>query len=114
MENRRITIRKVAEDVGIYKLLNFDQKHRRMSIVQQLFNDVNGDPDLFKWDITGDESWAYDYDIETKVQSWQWKSPGEQRPNKEKIAERTQEHKKKCISELLRGLAKTLAQIYYI
>lgn len=105
LENRRITIREVAEDVGIslgscheifsnvlgmrrvsakfvLKLLNFDQKNRRMSIAQELLNDVNDDPDLLKRVITGDESWVYGYDIETKVQSSQWKSPDEPRPKK--------------------------------
>ena len=72
MGNRRITIREVAEDVGIscheifsdnlgmrrvsakivLKLLNFDQKNRRMSIAQELLNDVNDDPDLLKRVIT--------------------------------------------------------------
>ena len=79
MENRRITIREVAEDVGISvgschgifldilglkrvaakfvpKLLNFDQKTRRMTIAQEMLNDVNDDPDLLKRVITGDES----------------------------------------------------------
>ena len=77
MENRRITIREVAEDVGISvgschaifsdilslkhvatkfvpKLLNFDQKTRRMTIAQEMLNDVNDDPDLLKKVITGD------------------------------------------------------------
>ena len=71
MENRRITIREVAEDVGISvgschavfsdifclkhvaakfvpKLLNCDQKTRRMTIAQEMLNDVNDDPDLLK------------------------------------------------------------------
>ena len=79
MENRRITIREVAEDVGISvgschaifsdvldmkrvavkfvpKLLNFDQKNCRMSIAQELLNDVNDDSDLLKRVITGDET----------------------------------------------------------
>ena len=78
MENRRITIREVAEDVGIRlahamyffldilglkrvaakfvpKLLNFDQKTRRMTIAQKMLNDVNDDPDLLKKVVTGDE-----------------------------------------------------------
>ena len=80
--NRRITIREVAEDDGISvgschaifsdifglkrvaakfvpKLLNFDQKTRRMTIAQEMLNDVNDDPDLLKKVITGDESWVY-------------------------------------------------------
>jgi len=32
--------------------------------------------------ITGDESWVYGYDPETKQQSSQWKSPGSPRPKK--------------------------------
>lgn len=96
LNNRRITIREVAEDVGISvgscheifsdilgmkrvsakfvpKLLNFDQKSRRMSISQEMLNDVNDDPDLLKRVITGDETWVYGYDVETKAQSSQWK-----------------------------------------
>jgi histone-lysine N-methyltransferase SETMAR len=33
-------------------------------------------------DITGDESWSYGYDPETKQQSSQWKSPNSQTPKK--------------------------------
>lgn len=77
-ENRRITLRKVADDIGITldsgqeiltdvsgmrrvsakfipKLLNFDEKNRRMSIAQELLNDVNNDLDLLKRVLTGDE-----------------------------------------------------------
>ena len=91
MENRRITIREVAEDVGILvgscyaifsdilglkrvaakfvpKLLNFDPKTRRMTIAQEMLNGVNHDPDLLKRVITGDESWVYGFDVETKTQ----------------------------------------------
>ena len=105
MENRRITIREVAEDVGISvgschaifsdilglkrvaakfvpKLLNFDQKTRRMTIAQEMLNDVNDDPDLLKKVITGDESWVYGYDVETKAQSSQWKHTESPRPKK--------------------------------
>ena len=32
-------------------------------------DDVHDDPDLLKKVITGDESWVYGYDIETKAQS---------------------------------------------
>ena len=82
IENRRITIREVAEDVGIsvdschaifsdilgrkrvaakfvLKLLNFNQKTRRMAIAQEMLNDVNDDPDLLKKVKTGDESWVW-------------------------------------------------------
>ena len=83
MENSRITIREVAEDVSVSvgschaifsdilglksvapkfvpKLLNIDQKTRRVNIAQEMLNDVNDDPDLLKRVITGDKSWVYD------------------------------------------------------
>ena len=105
LKNRRITIREVAEDVGISvgschdilsdvlgirrvsakfvpKLLNFDQKKRRMTIAQEMLNAVNEDPDFLKRAITGDESWVYGYDVETKSQSSQWKTPEEPTPKK--------------------------------
>lgn len=30
-------------------------------------NEVNNNPELFKRVITDDETWAYEYDVETKV-----------------------------------------------
>ena len=49
-------------------LLNFDQKQRRMNIAQEMLTMFNDDSDLLKKVITGDESWVYGYDIETKTQ----------------------------------------------
>jgi len=40
------------------------------------------DPSFMSRVITGDESWVYGYDPETKQQSSQWKSPGSPRPKK--------------------------------
>ncbi len=57
----------------IPKLLNFDQKNNRMNIAQQLLNDVNDDRSLLERVITGDETWVYGYDVETKAQSSTWK-----------------------------------------
>jgi len=71
MNDRRITIREVADDVGILigschgifsdvlgmkrvtakfvpKLLNFEQKQRRMEIAQESLNEVNNDAELLK------------------------------------------------------------------
>ena len=38
-----------------------------MDIVQKMLMMFNGDTDLLKKFITGDESWLYGYDIETKA-----------------------------------------------
>ena len=53
-----------------------------MTITQEMLNDVNDDPDLLKRVITGDESWVYGYDVETKVQSSQWKHTESPKPKK--------------------------------
>ena len=45
-----------------------------MDIAQKMLTMSNDDPDLLKNVITGDESWVYGYDNETKAQSCQWKS----------------------------------------
>ena len=38
-----------------------------MDIVPEMLPTFNDDPDLLKKVITGDESWLYEYDIETKA-----------------------------------------------
>ena len=82
LDKRQITIRDVADDVGISfasfqaiftdvlglkcaaakivpKLQNFEQKQRRMDIAEKMLPTFNDDPDLLKKIITGDESWVY-------------------------------------------------------
>ena len=66
----------------VLKLLNFEQKQCRMDIAQKMLTTFNDDPDLLKKLITGDESWVYGYDIETKAQSSQGKRPEQPRPKK--------------------------------
>ena len=66
----------------VSKLQIFVQKQVRMDIDQEMLTKFNNGPDLLKKVITGDESCAYGYDIETKVQSSQWKRPEEPRPEK--------------------------------
>lgn len=105
LENRRITIREVAEEVEISygsceaimvdnlglrrvaakmvpKLLSFIQKDERKNAAQECLNAVAGDPTLLQRVITGDESWVYGYDAETKAQSSEWRRPEEGRPKK--------------------------------
>ena len=100
--NRRITIKEVADDVGISFgscqaiftdvlsmkhaaaeivpiFLNFKQKQRRMNFAQEILTTLNNDPDLLEKVKAGGESWLYDCDIETKAQ---WKRPEESRPKK--------------------------------
>ena len=90
MNDRRITIREVADDFGISisschkiflnvlcmkcvaakfvpKLLNFEQKQWRMEVAQESLNEVNDDAELLKRIIIGDETWVYGYDVETNL-----------------------------------------------
>ena len=64
------------------RLLNNDQQDHRVQVCTQLQKAGTHDPNFLSRDITGDESWLYDYDLETKQQSSQWKMPSSLRPNK--------------------------------
>lgn len=44
----------------IPKLLNFDQKQRRVDIIQALLNEIENNSYLLKWVITGNETCVYD------------------------------------------------------
>lgn len=103
--NRRITIAEVAEelqvsygsaqamlvDMGYRKVcakwvpkqLTPDLKNRRVEVCTELLEayDTEGDG-LFTNLVTGDETWAYLYDPESKRQSMEWRRPGSPRPQK--------------------------------
>ncbi|GFU14320.1 HTH_48 domain-containing protein [Trichonephila clavipes] len=64
------------------RLLTEDQQFQRLATSSDLFQSESYDPEFMKLIITGDESWVYGYDPETKQQSSQWKTPGSPRPKK--------------------------------
>ena len=103
--DRRLTVRMIADEVGmnhnavweiitedlgmrkicakmVPKLLSNDQKDRRKQVCQDIIERLETDPDLLRRVITGDETWVFEYDPETKRQSLQWKSRGSPRPKK--------------------------------
>ena len=49
------------------KLLNFEQKQRRMEVAQESLNEINDDAELLKDIITGGETWVYGYGVETNL-----------------------------------------------
>ena len=53
------------------RLLTDDQKENRVEISQELLAYA-----------TGDETWIYVYDVQTKMQSSQWMGKGSPRPKK--------------------------------
>jgi len=102
-ENRRLTICEVSEEVGICKsschtilteklkmhrvaakfvlhLLTEEQKQNSVTVSQELLDSLNTDENFLKNVITGDETWVYGYDVETKVQSSQWVGKSSPRP----------------------------------
>jgi len=103
--NRRLAVREVADGVGIGigschqivteklqmcpvsakfvpRLLTDDQKESRVEISQELLASANGNENFLKITITGDQTWVYGYDVETKMQSSQWMGKGSARPKK--------------------------------
>jgi len=107
--NRRLTVREVADEVSIsigsdhqifteklqmrrigaefvLRLLTDDQKENRVEISQELLANANGNENFLKNIITGDETWVYVYDVETKTQSSQWMGIGYLRPNKVRMS----------------------------
>ena len=66
----------------ILKLLRTEQKDLRPEIAQDDLEMVSDDENVLKKVITGDKSWLYGYDPETKQQFSQWKCPDEPQPKK--------------------------------
>jgi len=63
-------------------LLTDDQCEQRQTIARDLFERSCEDVQFLKNIVTGDESWVYGYNPETKQQSSQWKCPTSPRPKK--------------------------------
>ena len=68
------------------RLLTDDQKENRVEISQELLANANGSENFLKNIITGDETWVYGYDVETKIQSSQWMGKGSHRPKKARMS----------------------------
>jgi len=63
-------------------VLTEDQKAGRVNISQELLDHVSVDENFLKTFVTGDETWVYVYDVETKAQSSQWVGQGSPRLKK--------------------------------
>jgi len=63
-------------------LLTEDQRKSRLAVCQDLKRELENDPNFLSRVITGDESWCYHYDPESKQASSQWKTPHSPRPKK--------------------------------
>ena len=56
------------------KILSEDQKQNRIKFCEDMLEKIKDDPDILRQIITGDETWVFQYDPETKRQSKQWKT----------------------------------------
>jgi hypothetical protein len=64
------------------RLLSDDQKAHRVSVCREFKQQARDDRNFISNITTGDETWVYGYDPETKQQSSQRKSPNSARPKK--------------------------------
>ena len=94
-KDRRLTVRMIADEVGISKEsahrilievlgmrkicakmvprnLCGEQKENRLLICQELLDRLKRQPNFMDRAVTGDESWIFEYDPETKQQSAEW------------------------------------------
>lgn len=105
VNNRKLTIREIAEDLNsaygsvqdilvndlgfrrvaarlVPKDLNFMQKRDRVDVAKEMICEAKSDPTFIKRIITGDETWVYEYDTQSRHQASEWRSPNEPRPKK--------------------------------
>ena len=64
------------------RLMTSNQQAHRVEVSQDLLDHSENDKEFLSKIITGDETWVYGYDVETKVQSSQWTSKTSPRPKK--------------------------------
>ncbi|UYV69117.1 VRK1 [Cordylochernes scorpioides] len=103
--NRRISIKDLSSETGLSiglchqivtkdldmirtsskfvpRILTEEQKEVRMDVCKNMVEMTRTDPEWMQKIITGDETWVYQYDPETKRQSSQWIERGEPKPKK--------------------------------
>ena len=73
---KRVAVRLVPKD------LNFLQKLNRVKVAEDMLERVNSDPTFIKRIVTGDETWVYEFDMQTSQQASEWRLPIEPKPKK--------------------------------
>jgi len=69
------------------RLLTDNQKENRVEISQKFLANANGNENYLKNITTGDETWFYGYDVETKTKSSQCMGKGSPRPTKAQMSQ---------------------------
>jgi hypothetical protein len=68
------------------KKLTPDQKLLRQHVCLDFLERLEEDPELMKNIITCDETWIFQYDVDTKRQSMHWKTPESPRIKKARMS----------------------------
>ena len=107
--DRRLSVRLIADQVGLSKsivheivttelqlwkfcaklvpkVLTDEQKENRVLISCELLDHVRSNPDFLEQVITGDETWVFEYDPESKRQSSEWHTTESPRPKKARMS----------------------------
>ncbi|UYV64900.1 hypothetical protein LAZ67_3002334 [Cordylochernes scorpioides] len=80
-----LQIRKVCAKL-VPKVLTQDQKKLRVLRCQELLDLIQNEPDFLNSVVTGDESWMFEYDPESKRQSCAWHTKSSPRPKKARMS----------------------------
>ena len=107
--DRRLTVRMIADEVGmskdtvhriltevlemrkicakiVPKNLSAEPKENRLFISQEMLDRLNREPNFMDRVVTGDESWVFEYDPETKRQSEEWHTKSSPRPKRARMS----------------------------
>ena len=103
LDNRNYSLREIARDLSIsdksvrsilvdilgmrliaarlvLKELNFLQKHYREQVSLDILNRANDDPTFAEHITAGDETWVYEFDMQTDQESSEWRANYEPQP----------------------------------
>ena len=84
---QELAMRKVCAKI-VPKNLTIEQKDNRKDMCLHLLERIQSDRNFLENVITGDESWIFEYDPETKRQSKEWHTSASPRPKKREGAYR--------------------------
>ena len=107
-QDRRVTLRLMAEELGISKdtvhtivhedlgkqkicsrfvphELTDEQKAERMETSGDFITMCDENPSFLRTIVTGDETWRYQFDPESKQQLMEWRSPSSPRPKMSRL-----------------------------
>uniref|UniRef100_A0A8C3CC15 Transposase n=1 Tax=Cairina moschata TaxID=8855 RepID=A0A8C3CC15_CAIMO len=89
MVKENLAMRKVCTKF-VPRVLSEEQKANRKVICQDLLHHVNEEPDFLDNVVTGDDTWVFEYDPESKRQSTEWHTPASPRPKKARMSKSKQ------------------------